>query len=168
MTARQISNSDDTIDSRDVIERIEELEELETAVTDAREDLETNGAQLTELEAEEEPNAEEIAKAVEVVNKAQEDLDAAELAFDEEDQQELKALRSLQEEAEGYCEDWRHGAQLIRDSYFVEAMQELCDDIGDLPKNLPSYIEIDWERTASNLQTDYTSVEFDGVTYWVR
>lgn len=113
---REISNSDDVIDSRDVIERIAELQG-------------TN---------------------------------------DPETLEELTALLALQDEAEGYAPDWKYGAQLIRDSYFVTAMQELCDDIGDLPKDLPSYFEIDWEATARNLQVDYTSVEFDGVTYWVR
>ncbi|KVE35712.1 hypothetical protein [Burkholderia sp. BDU5] len=27
---------------------------------------------------------------------------------------------------------------------------------------------IDWERAARELQVDYSSVEFDGVTYWYR
>lgn len=27
---------------------------------------------------------------------------------------------------------------------------------------------VDWERAARELQMDYTPVEFDGVTYWVR
>jgi hypothetical protein len=27
---------------------------------------------------------------------------------------------------------------------------------------------IDWNEAASELQMDYTAVEFDGVTYWVR
>lgn len=118
---REISNSDDVIDSRDVIARIEAL---------------------------------------------QENVDDG--TADEEEAAELKTLLALQDEAEGYAPDWQHGAQLIRDSYFVTAMQELCEDIGDMPKGFPSYIEIDWEATARNLQVDYTSVEFDGVTYWVR
>jgi hypothetical protein len=81
---------------------------------------------------------------------------------------ELAVLQALQEEAEGYVPDWQHGAQLIRDTYFVEAMQELCEDIGDIPHHMPSYLVIDWDATASNLKQDYTSVDFDGVTYWVR
>ena len=81
---------------------------------------------------------------------------------------ELKALEALAEEAEGYAPDWKHGATLIRDSYFVDYAEELCKDIGDMPQDIPSYIEIDWEKTAENIQVDYTSVEFDGVTYWVR
>jgi antirestriction protein len=81
---------------------------------------------------------------------------------------ELSVLQALQDEAEDYCPDWRHGAALVRDSYFTAYAQELCEDIGDIPKDLPSYIEIDWEATARNIRQDYTSVEFDGVTYWVR
>jgi hypothetical protein len=42
----------------------------------------------------------------------------------------------------------------------------LLEDIGDLPKNLPSYLTITVDYDA--LQMDYTSVEFDGVTYWYR
>jgi len=74
----------------------------------------------------------------------------------------------LAEEACGYSSDWPYGAILIRDSYFVEYTQELLTDIGDLPRNLPAYIEIDWEKTAENIQVDYTSVGFDGVVYWIR
>lgn len=36
----------------------------------------------------------------------------------------------------------------------------LVDDMGDLPRNLPSYIYIDWERTARDIMYDY--VESNG------
>ncbi len=86
---------------------------------------------------------------------------------------ELKALEGLMDEMKGYGgdEQWRgdwYPISLIRDSYFVEAMQELCEDIGDMPKGFPHYMVIDWEATADNLRADYSSVEFDGVTYWYR
>ena len=88
-------------------------------------------------------------------------------------EQERAALQSLMDEMKGYGGDerWRgnwYPLTLIRDSYFVEAMKELCADIGDVPKDMPSYIAIDWEATADNLCADYSSVEFDGVTYWYR
>lgn len=136
----EITNHDAIIDSRDVIARIEELEgELEAAYEEAQ-----------------------AAKPDEVISK--EEFLKSE-AFDDA---ELTVLQALQTEAEGYAPDWKYGAQLIRSTYFAEAMEELCQDIGDLPKDLPSYLVIDWEATAENLKVDYTSVDFDGVEYYVR
>ncbi len=136
-----ISNTDDVIDSRDVIERIEELEgereALVEAITDAGADF---------------------------LDETQKEL----ADWDEENKAELDALKALTEEAEGYSEDWRHGATLVRDSYFEDYARELLEDIGDIPRNLPHYLVIDWEATARNIQMDYTAVDFDGVCYWVR
>lgn len=91
----------------------------------------------------------------------------------DDDATELVGLRELLGELCGYGgdEQWRgdwYPITLIRDSYFVEAMQELCEDIGDFPKGIPGYYVIDWNATADNLRVDYSSVEFDGVTYWYR
>ncbi len=86
---------------------------------------------------------------------------------------ELKTLESLLSDLEGNGGDeqwdgaWYPGS-LIRDSYFTEAMKELVSDIGDLPREVPAYLVIDWEATANNLQTDYSSVDYEGVTYWYR
>ncbi len=152
------SNSDDVIDSRDVIERLTELE-------DEREAL-----QETENEAREEWAKVEWGQR-RGCSAPKEELDAASAAlneWDEDNGTELKALQELQSEAEGYSPDWKYGATLVRDSYFAEYTQEFLEDCGELPKNLPSYIVIDWEATAANVQADYTAVEFDGVTYWMR
>ena len=138
--ARSIDNSDDVIDSRDVIARIEEL----------RDELER------------------------VYNEFQEDDTAPEMNFDtwlkgqsgDADAQELAALESLAKEAEGYAADWQHGEALIRDSYFEKYMDEMLEDIGDLPKDLPCYLRIEVDYNA--LRMDYTQVDFDGVTYWIR
>ena len=146
-----LDNSCDVIDSRDVIERIAELQELADAVSEAEAELaDMDNASAEEIEAAEEALADALAK------------------FDDDAQEELAALKSLAEEAEGYAADWQYGETLIRDSYFVEYCQELVEDCGDLPKDLPHYIEIDWEATARNIRMDYTSVDFDGVTYWIR
>jgi hypothetical protein len=117
-----ISNRDDLIDSRDVIEAIAHLSvEKENFPADWTPELE----------------------------------------------RELVALMALQGEAEGYSDDWQCGAVLVRDSYFAVYARELLEDCGDIPRDLPSYIEIDWDATARNIRADYTSVDFDGVTYWV-
>jgi len=34
--------------------------------------------------------------------------------------------------------------------------QELLEDTGGLPKDLPAYIHIDWESTARDIMMDYT------------
>ena len=86
---------------------------------------------------------------------------------------ELVKLLELLGDMKGYGgdEQWRgdwYPVTLIRDSYFVEAMQQLCEDIGDFPNGVPTYYVIDWEATAENLRADYSSVMFDGVTYWYR
>lgn len=128
------TNSDDVIDSRDVIEAIEELQGEIEAKTH---------------ESDDEADVEEVAEL----------------------QAELDALLKLQDDAEGYCADWRHGEQLIRDSYFETYAEELADDCGMVDRKLASqwpYTCIDWERAARELQYDYTSVDFDGVTYWTR
>ena len=42
--------------------------------------------------------------------------------------------------------------------------ENLCTEVGDIPSNLPSYIYIDWERTANDIMMDYS--ESDG--YYFR
>ena len=84
------------------------------------------------------------------------------------EKRELDALTKLDEEGRDYAPDWEHGATLIRDSYFVDYARELLEDCGDIPKDIPHYIAIDWDQTAHNIRMDYTSVDFGGTTYWVR
>lgn len=126
--SKEITNSEDVIDSRDVIGRIEYLES-------ERDGLE--GEALAEWNESDEAN-------------------------------ELKALQALADEASG-SPDWTYGKALIRDSYFEEYARELADDIGAVPDNLSWPCTcIDWEQAAWELQMDYMSVDFDGITYWIR
>lgn len=119
---QEISNSDDIIDSRDVIARIEELEDM---VHDE--------------------------------------------SATEDDVAELGILQALAKEGEQYAPDWDHGETLIRDSYFVEYAEQLADDIGAVSSDAtwPNNF-IDWEAAADALKQDYTSIDFDGVAYWIR
>ncbi len=89
--------------------------------------------------------------------------------IDEEEKEELSALLVLKGEAEGYAPDWLYGCALINDDYFTEYAQDLAYDLGCVKEvgNWP-YTCIDWEQAARELQQDYTSVEFDGQTFWVR
>ena len=143
--ARSVDNSEDTLDSRDIIARIEELES-------EREDLADMWSAFHE-------------------DSENESLPRLTLAeWDESDEgDELKALKALEAEAKGYS-DWQDGVTLIRDSYFEDYARELAEDInGEAIRDAKwPFDYIDWEGAAEALQQDYTEVEFDGVSYWVR
>lgn len=84
---------------------------------------------------------------------------------------ELAVLQALQDEAEGYSNgDWKHGATLIRESYFERYAQDFADDIhGSAVRDASwPFDHINWADAAEALQQDYTSVDFDGVTYLIR
>lgn len=71
----------------------------------------------------------------------------------------------------GGDEQWRgdwYPITLIRDSYFTSYAQELADDIGGEGRNNWPYNCVDWNQAARELQMDYSTVEFNGVTYWYR
>lgn len=90
-----------------------------------------------------------------------------------EENAELEALENLLSDLCGYGgdEQWEgdwYPVTLIARSYFVDYCEELVKDIGDLPRNIPSYLAIDWQATADNLEQDYSSVDFDGDEYLYR
>jgi antirestriction protein len=89
------------------------------------------------------------------------------------DLEEFEQLTNILEELKGQGgdEQWQgdwYPITLISEVYFVEYAQELCQDIGAIPDDFPSYIEIDWEVTARNIQMDYSEVDIDGMTYYFR
>lgn len=88
---------------------------------------------------------------------------------DAAEHEELVALRAVAEQGKDYAPDWQYGEALIRDSFFQEYAQELAEDCDMIPADRAWPMTcIDWEQAARELQMDYTSVDFDGVTYWVR
>lgn len=103
-----------------------------------------------------------------------EDFDAAKVGGQDDPvsselRDELAALEALADEASNYAEDWPHGETLIRDSYFVQYAQELADDIGAIDRNAKWPLScIDWDKAADELKVDYTEVDYDGVSYWIR
>lgn len=144
------SNTDDVIDSRDVIARIEELEseraDLAEAVSEAATEDDAEDAQTAHADA----------------------VTALATWHESDEGQELKTLKALADQGEGYG-DWSHGETLIRESYFQDYAQELAEDCGMIPKNLAWPCTcIDWEQACRELKMDYTEVDFDGVSYFMR
>jgi hypothetical protein len=72
----------------------------------------------------------------------------------------------------GADEEWRgdwYPITAIRESYFEQYAQELAEDLDLIHHDAKwPYTCIDWEKAAAELQYDYTSAEFDGVTYYFR
>ena len=93
---------------------------------------------------------------------------------EEDEQDELDQLSALLAELRdnGGDEEWRgawYPLTLIRESYFGEYAQELAEDIGAIGHDAPWPLHhIDWKAASEELQNDYTSVEYDGITYWCR
>ena len=138
--ADSIDNSADIIDSRDVIERIAELE-----------------GERDDHPMPDDGSGDDDAVRFEEWRAANPD-----------DAEELATLQALAIQAEGYG-DWTHGEALIRDSYFETYARELAEDIGAIKSDMGwPYTCIDWAEAASELQQDYSSYDFDGVTYWGR
>lgn len=88
---------------------------------------------------------------------------------DFEDVEELEALRALNEKGEDATVDWRYGVTLIHEDYFEQYAEELAEDIALINRNaLWPLNHIDWKAAAEELKIDYTTVDFDGETYYVR
>lgn len=90
------------------------------------------------------------------------------------DAEERTSLAAILAELAGNCggdEQWRgdwYPITLIRDAYFPYYAREMLEDCGTIPRDLPSWVVIDWDATARNVRVDYARVEIDGVTYWYR
>jgi antirestriction protein len=87
--------------------------------------------------------------------------------------EELTLLSNIMEEMKGYGgdEQWRgdwYPLTLIRESHFTDYVQEMLEDCGEIPRDLPHYIHIDWQATARDVQVDYTPIDVDGATYFYR
>ncbi len=138
MVRTEISSTDDIISVQDIADRIDEL----------RDELESADIPANEFGG---PN---------------------DTMSDE--REECAKLESLMSDMQGYGGDvkwegeWYPG-EMIRESYFKDYAQQLAEDIGaiDSDAKWPNTC-IDWDQAARELRMDYTGVEFDGTTYYVR
>lgn len=140
----EFSNTSDVFDSRDVIKRIETLAGA----------FEAAGLDPAKLD----PSSPDYdAQGLEEGETYAHDLAA-----------ELKALRDLESEAKD-CGDWQYGATLVRGDFFEDFAREEAESIGAIDKNAHWPLQfIDWPAAAEALKADYTEVDFDGATFFVR
>jgi len=161
-----VDNMQDTLDSREVIERRDELKEEREALTP--ECIASMGC-LCAHHARGATLADECGTSEYFIPDITSESAVGSLAeWDAENAGELAALEAFI--AEG-SDEWADGVQLVRETAFEDHARELADDIGIDPPSREvrwPYTCIDWERAARELQYDYTGADFDGVTYWFR
>ena len=95
-------------------------------------------------------------------------LEVDEEALDAMEAMELSALKDLRDEAEGYSADWMYEASLIRDSEIENYMDEFVQDVYGVDTSQWPFCCIDWDKARWEFLMDYTEVDFDGVSYWIR
>lgn len=142
----RVSEGQDIIDTRDIVERIKELEDERAAIETAAK--EAHGTETPEANAR---------------------VAAALTEWDDGDEaEELKVLLQVRED---YCgsEDFENGEALIADHYFEEYAEELAENIGAITKGATWPNDcIDWKRAAEQLQQDYSPLDYGQTTYWFR
>jgi hypothetical protein len=166
--ANEISNTDNVLDSRDIIARIEYLESERESLTD---EVDTAQDALDDLDSDDFVEVSAFEQAEEDAKDALVTAQANVKDWDESDEgQELAKLKAFAEEAESSSSDWTYGATLIHEDYFEDHARELAEDLGyyNSKNERWPYTCIDWAQAAEELKQDYTSVDFDGETYWVR
>ena len=152
----------DRIDMEDITTRYAELR-------DERADLETDCDDAESEAQEDQPDAEAQSAADEAWAAA----DRALKAWDEDNAEELKELDELIEELRGagggdhlWEGDW-FPSELIAEDDFEEYARDLAEDCYRIPDTWPHRC-IDWAKAAEELTQEYTSIEYQGKSYYWR
>lgn len=153
---RDIRIGDDIIDSREIIAHIEDLED---DIRGYEEGIEEIDEQLEVLSDDESDLAEVNQDALETEKQEYEE-EIREL------REELEPWLTIREAFEGQS-DWDYGEALIHERHFPQYAKELAEDIYEIPDHWP-FDSINWDAVAQDLQVDYTEVDVEGHTYWMR
>ena len=97
------------------------------------------------------------------------------ILMDEEEIQDWKYVWSEEIEhieeidsIENEVSEFNDGTTLIDESDMEEYVKDLLEELGYIPKDFPSWIEIDWSSTADNVRQDYSEVTYQGTEYFYR
>ena len=149
----------DIIDSREVQELYDDLvseqEDLEQGIKDARADL-----KLAREEYDPEEGDDDVDEALTALDEAEQELEHFNVEYS-------GIMREI-EDAMEQISDWQYGETLIHERHFEEYVEEMLKDCGELPRDIPWYIIIDWEQTAKNVKMDYSEIDLNGHTYLAR
>lgn len=83
------------------------------------------------------------------------------------DIEEYEKLMPFYKELEGYG-DFDYGEAIIHEDEWEDYVIEMLEDTGYIPKDFPTWIEIDWDKTAENVRRDYMTATYEGTDYYMR
>ena len=110
------------------------------------------------------PHYEEMTESFEDIRFEEEEIESWKEYFEDE-LKEIEEIDSIEVELGS---EFEYGVTLVDVDDWEEYVEELLEDIGYIPKDFPSWIEIDWEATANNVKVDYTEVTYQGNSYLGR
>ena len=114
------------------------------------------------------PHYEEMTESFEDIRFEEEEIESWKEGFEDE-LKEIEEIDTLEDEINSYAGDnFDDGVYLIDADDFEDFVEQDLEDLGYIPKDFPTWIEIDWKATANNVQQDYSEVEFRGTNYLFR
>lgn len=86
-----------------------------------------------------------------------------------EEAAELVDLRKLDEQGQSVSVDWDLGTVMVRTDYFTQYVKDYAVEILGIPGiDFPSFVVVDWDKTAENFKTDWSPIWFGDTIYYVR
>ena len=110
------------------------------------------------------PHYEEMTESFEDIRFEEEEIES----WKEDFEDELKEIEEIDDVENELGSEFEYGVALVDVDDWEEYVEELLEDTGYIPKDFPSWIEIDWEATANNVKIDYTEVTYQGNSYLGR
>lgn len=135
------------LDTRDLSKRREELKE-----------------EILDSFLENFPHYQEMTESFEDIRFEEEEIQS----WKEDFEDELKEIEEIDTIENELGSEFDYGITLVDVDDWEEFVEQDLKDLGYIPKDFPSWIEIDWEATANNVRQDYTEVEYQGNSYLGR
>lgn len=82
--------------------------------------------------------------------------------------EEIEHIEEIDSIEEEIGSEFDYGTTLIHEYDMEEYVKDLLEELGYIPKDFPSWIEIDWSATADNVKQDYSEVTYQGTEYFYR
>ena len=163
-----------SLDSRDIQEEIDNIEGLkndyESDLESLNDELNDSQNELYDIENEEDydDKQNDIDNKLEEISDKESEIQECEFEYNRY-AEELEELEALKEEISNNSDEgFEYGIQLIHEDDIEDYFHELLIDCGYIPKDMPSWIEIDWSATYNNMKQDYSEIELNGNTFYIR